>query len=325
MNTVNNYNELKKQLIKNGCFYNTNHYAFRFLLLTTVFIAGYVFLLFTPRWWLSMLTIFILGITCIQSCFLAHDAGDGSVTKNSLIKSFLSQFYMTFIAGFSFNYFIELHKFHHKTMTKGSAITSKPVNQYECKVIKKLVIFNPTLFLVITTILRGFTLQLEGLTYLYRKKKLRIDILFIMGHIALWLVIPAILNDIKLAIINYFLVSLVGGTYAGLSLIVNHVSMITSDDFAEKPFMERVGLSTTNLGNNWFSNFIWGGLNNHIEHHLYPSIPVSKLGEARAIVRTYYRNNSLPYHENNLFNSLKGARKYFMSITPEARLMEPLN
>lgn len=232
---------------------------------------------------------------------------------------------MTFMTGLSFSYFIELHKFHHKTMTKGSVIKSKPINEYEFKGIKKLVMFNPTLFMITTTALRGFTLKFEGLTYLHHNKKHRIDILFLIGHIVLWLVIPALFTDIQVALINYALLNLFGGTYVGIVLIVNHLTMITSDTFAEKPFMERIGLGTRNLGTSWFSNFIWGGINNHIEHHLYPSIPVSKLGTARKIVRSYYKNHNFPYQESTFFSAMKEARKYFMRITPEARLMEPLN
>ena len=53
-------------------------------------------------------------------------------------------------------------------MTKGSVINARPVNEYEFKTIKKLVAFNPTLFMIATIFLRGFTLKIEGIKYLQK-------------------------------------------------------------------------------------------------------------------------------------------------------------
>ncbi|MCK5855819.1 MAG: fatty acid desaturase [Sulfurovaceae bacterium] len=325
MNTLNHYNELKKQLEENGCFENQSNYVYRFFLLTVVFIASYMFLLFISSLWVSIFAVFILGLTIVQAGFLAHDAGDGSVTKKTMMKYLLPQIYMTCIGGLSFSYFIELHKFHHKTMIKGTVIKANPENEYEFKAIKKLVAFNPILFMIVTIVLRGFTLKIEGLKYLYHNRQHQTDIIFLMGHAGLWLLIPALVVGIELAIINYVLITLVAGTYAGIVLVVNHSGMVTSNDFSKRPFMERVGLTTRNLGETWFSDFIWGGINNHIEHHLYPTIPTSKLGFARKIVREYYKKHHLPYNESNFFKAMNDAKKYFMNITLEARVMEPLN
>ena len=325
MNTLNHYNELKKQLEEHGCFESQSNYIYRFFLLTLVFVISYTFLLFATSLWISVSAVFILGLTIVQAGFLAHDAGDGSVTKNPIMKYLLPHIYMTFIGGLSFSYFIELHKFHHKTMVKGTIIKAKPENEYEFKVIKKLVAFNPILFMIVTIVLRGVTLKVEGLKYLYRNRKYQTDIIFLIGHAGLWLLIPALVVGIELAVINYILVTLVAGTYAGIVLIVNHVGMVTSNDFARRPFMERIGLTTRNLGKTWFSNFIWGGVNNHIEHHLYPTIPTSKLGMARKIVRVYFKKHHLPYNEGSFLKAMNDAKKYFINITPEARVMEPLN
>ncbi|WP_419536973.1 fatty acid desaturase family protein [Endozoicomonas sp.] len=130
---------------------------------------------------------------------------------------------------------------------------------------------------------------------------------------------------LETAVLNYLLVTLLAGIYVGIILIVNHAGMATSIDYANLPLMERVGCTTRNLGEGWFSDFIWGGINNHVEHHLYPSLPASKLGKARKIVKKYYQTHGLPYHESNFFTALNEALNYFKEISPLDRVMEPLN
>ena len=88
---------------------------------------------------------------------------------------------------------------------------------------------------------------------------------------------------------------------------------------------KRIGSKTRNLSSNWMSDIIWGGINNHIEHHLYPTIPSSNLAKARVIVRKYFLENNLPYNESSFFSAIKDARNYFISISAEDRVLEPLN
>ena len=325
MSSVNHYEDLKYLLEKNGCFEQSSNYLFRFTLVSFIFFFGYTVLLIANSVWMYVLALSALGLITVQSGFLAHDAGDGAVTNNNFLKTLLPQLFMTLIGGLSFGYFMELHNIHHKTMSKGSTTTSKPVNEYEFKGLKKLVSFNPSLFMVTTIIMRGFTLKLEGIKYLFKNYNKLTDILFLLGHFFLWIVIPSLIIGLETAVLNYLLVTLLAGIYVGIILIVNHAGMATSIDYANLPLMERVGCTTRNLGEGWFSDFIWGGINNHVEHHLYPSLPASKLGKARKIVKKYYQTHGLPYHESNFFTALNEALNYFKEISPLDRVMEPLN
>ena len=325
MNASEHYRTLKKNLENSNCFEKRSSYIFKFLLVTSVYLISYILLLSESVIWIHFVAVFTLGFVTVQAGFLAHDAGDGAVTRNRIMTFLLPHLYMTFLSGLSFNYFIELHKLHHRTMTKGSVINAKPVNVYEFKAVKKLVAFNPTLFMIATIFLRGFTLKIEGIKYLQKNGIKHIDIIFLLGHLIFWIVIPSFIVSFSSALINYLLVTLLSGIYTGIVLIVNHAGMASSIDSKSLPFIERVGSKTRNLSSNWISDIIWGGINNHIEHHLYPTIPSSNLAKARVIVKNYFLRNNLPYNESTFFAAIKDARNYFISISVEDRISEPLN
>src|SRR2546430_15445606 len=60
--------------------------------------------------------------------------------------------------------------------------------------------------------------------------------------------------------------------------------------------MHEIGV-TRNLGASRLHDFLFGGLNNHIEHHLFPSMPTARLRGARRITREVFRRHGIAYSE----------------------------
>jgi fatty acid desaturase len=57
----------------------------------------------------------------------------------------------------------------------------------------------------------------------------------------------------------------------------------------------------------WLLDFMLGGLNYQIEHHLFPSMPRPSLRHARPIVRAHCLQHDLPYVETSVFDSYRQA------------------
>ena len=62
-------------------------------------------------------------------------------------------------------------------------------------------------------------------------------------------------------------------------------------------FLERQLLSSRNLAPNPIWDFVFGGLNYQIEHHLFPTLPRNHLRKARALVRPFCAAHGLAYAE----------------------------
>lgn len=105
-----------------------------------------------------------------------------------------------------------------------------------------------------------------------------IAVLFVVVHLALW------------------------GVYMGCSFAPNHKGMPTMT--GESPdFLRKQVLTSRNVRGGWFTDFLLGGLNYQIEHHLFPSMPTPHLRLARPIVRRYCAEIGVPYSETGLVDS----------------------
>jgi fatty acid desaturase len=51
------------------------------------------------------------------------------------------------------------------------------------------------------------------------------------------------------------------------------------------------------------TDYVYGGLNYQIEHHLFPTMPRNRLGEARQVVKQFCAERGVPYHETSVVQS----------------------
>ena len=144
-------------------------------------------------------------------------------------------------------------------------------------------------------------------------------------HFVLWLVIPISFVGFAGAVLNYFAIILFGGLYIGTVLVLNHEGMSKVDTIANLPLLQRTLASTRDLGQSWLTSIVLGGVNNHVEHHLFPTIPVVRLVKARRITEAFLLQNDLQHVSTSCASALRSAFGYFRSITPESRITQALS
>ncbi|TMH63877.1 MAG: hypothetical protein E6H57_16515 [Betaproteobacteria bacterium] len=62
-------------------------------------------------------------------------------------------------------------------------------------------------------------------------------------------------------------------------------------------------------------DFLFGGLNNHIEHHLFPSMPTARLRSARRITREFCRRHGIAYSEMSWFAAAREVARHFNAMS----------
>ena len=86
------------------------------------------------------------------------------------------------------------------------------------------------------------------------------------------------------------------GVYLGLVFAPNHIGMPVRE--TEPPSYLRGQLEASrNVRPGPFVDFVFGGLNYQIEHHLFPGMPRVHLARARPIVQRFCEEHALPYRE----------------------------
>ena len=78
-------------------------------------------------------------------------------------------------------------------------------------------------------------------------------------------------------------------------------------------------LTSRNIRGGWFADYILGGLNYQIEHHLFPSMPRPGLRNAQPLVRAHCRLHDLSYLESSLLGSYTQVLRHLHTVAAPLR------
>jgi len=117
------------------------------------------------------------------------------------------------------------------------------------------------------------------------------------------------------ALLNYTLTTLLIGPYLGMIFLVNHIGTRVIEPDERLPHFEHEIAVTRNLGGTRLHDFLFGGLNNHIEHHLFPSMATSRLRAARRITREFCRRHGVAYRETSWFAAAREVASHFKAMS----------
>jgi fatty acid desaturase len=82
-------------------------------------------------------------------------------------------------------------------------------------------------------------------------------------------------------------------------------------------FLRRQVLTSRNVQGGRFTDFVLGGLNYQIEHHLFPSMPRPNLRRAQALIRGYCHSHDVSYREDSLLAFYAQTLRYLGKVASE--------
>ena len=86
----------------------------------------------------------------------------------------------------------------------------------------------------------------------------------------------------------------------------NHKGMPVLEKDSRNGFMRDQATTSRNVFPHPLTDFIYGGLNYQIEHHLFPNMPRKNFNKARQVVKEFCLARSIPYHETSVLGSPTG-------------------
>lgn len=303
------YRALKVELEQAGCFRPTPWRTSAYLLLVLItYLTCFAVLLLDPGVAPRISALAALAFTSVHAGFIAHEASHGAIARNRRLAEAIGHVFDTFLIGLCYSYHRHNHRLHHWHCNEEEAdpdIQSDLVSLYEGAARRtrgsgRVVGRRQAWLIWILVWLQGFKIKFDALDLLRRDPcATRADQAILVLHVALWFGPPVVLLGFGDALLNYLLVTLLAGPYLGIVLLVNHIGTPTVRPDCDVPFLERQLGGTRNLGASRLDDFVFGGLNNHIEHHLFPSMPTARLRAARPITRAFCRRHGLPYRETS--------------------------
>jgi len=251
----------------------------------------------------------------VQVALVGHDAGHLAIFRTMRANWLLGWVCWSLVLGIGFWYWYDRHNRHHANTND---LASDPDLQWAGLVAytddalhtrprrMRWLIRHQALLGPIYTLGLAFAFRAESWVFAIRQlqgRRQKIELALVASSLIVWIA-PAVW--LGWAWVATFLVGQVlAGLYLALAIAPNHKGMPTWP--AEEPlsFLGRQVLSSRNILPHPITDFVFGGLNYQIEHHLFPNMPRVHFGQARAIVQPFCRERGLPYHEMSVIASYR--------------------
>lgn len=292
---------------------------------------GYYALLTGPDLIGRVLASLLIAFSMVQAGFVAHDVGHGAVVDSRGFRGILGRLFLSLFTGLSYAHFQSIHRKHHpwcNSPDKDPDMQTTVFRLFPGDDNGKSSLFSWVaprqhwLFWPLVS-LQGFTLKIDSFNTLRKGHPDKvIEYVMLVLHLALWIAIPAMYLGIIVAVINYLLITWFIGPYLNSVFVVNHMGMPINDSSSKVNHFKRQLLSTRNLEKGLIADYYFGGLNNHIEHHIFPKIPMRRLKAVRKVTSQFCEEKGLPYQETTFFKAIGGVRDYLKSLAKNENVFQ---
>jgi fatty acid desaturase len=271
------------------------------------------FVIIGNSWWQLVVAV-LLAFCYTQTGFIGHDIGHRQIAHNKRWAEILGFFHGNLLLGFSYSWWVSHHNKHHgypNHLERDSDITRRRVifipeqghlrqgRPKQFIVRHQHVVFFPLL------LTEGIGLRVASFKAIRDRqvRRPRIEGALILAHMVVYLgALFAVLSPAK-AIVFLLIQQLLFGLYIGSVFAPNHKGMPIQRPDEEWDWLTRQVVTSRNIRSSYLIDFLYGGLNYQIEHHLFPGMPRKNLRHARPIAKQYCEAVGLPYHEVSVVQS----------------------
>jgi fatty acid desaturase len=263
-------------------------------------------------WWVLALAL-PAAVLSARCGFVGHDAGHQQIAATRRSNRALALFHGNLLLGMGASWWSDKHNRHHANpnhvgkdpdVEVGALVWTRAQAVERQGFARFLTRYQAWLFFPML-LLEGLALKvasLRDLRRLDRRDRLVEGALLAAhtaGYAALLLAVLPLPQAVAFAALHHALF----GLHLGCAFAPNHKGMEMPEEGARWGHLRRQVLTSRNVRGNPVVDFLLGGLNYQIEHHLFPSMPRPHLRLARPLVRAHCASVGVPYTETGLLDS----------------------
>ncbi|MBA8823508.1 fatty acid desaturase [Saccharopolyspora lacisalsi] len=298
-------------------------YAVRITVNVLLLAAGSVaFVLLGDSWWQLLTAVFFAGMFT-QFAFVGHDAGHNQILRTRRGNNIIGYAHSA-VAGISYGWWVGKHNQHHANPNHEdedpdieiAALAFSDEQSHTKRGLFRWVAKYQAFLFFPMLLLEAMMLHVRSIQAVLRREiesaKLEGGLLavHVVGYLAaVLLVLPPGKAALFIAVHQGLM-----GVYLGMSFAPNHKGMpITAKD--EKPdFLRKQVLTARNIIGGPGVDFLLGGLNYQIEHHLFPSMPRPNLRRAQPLVREFCERRGISYSQCGLLHSYAEVLRHLHAV-----------
>jgi fatty acid desaturase len=308
----NAYADLRRTVIRQGLLDRTyGYYLWRSLQCFALF-GGAILL---PRWlpgglgWTALASL-LVGFASIQVALIGHDAGHLEVFRRTRTNWALGLLCWSLCTGIGFWYWYHRHNAHHGHTNdaiadpelQGSGLVAFTVEDAAARhgwrrtIARYQAILSPFIVVFLLVIVLAF--RIESWVFAVRRLhggRRTLELSLLALNVVLWCVAIATLGRRYAEV--FLGAQFVAGFYLALIVAPNHKGMPVWASGAPLSFLQRQVLSSRNVTAHPLWDYLFGGLNYQIEHHLFPTMPRLRFREAQTMVKPFCAAQGLEYEE----------------------------
>ncbi|CCH28613.1 Fatty acid desaturase [Saccharothrix espanaensis DSM 44229] len=263
-------------------------------------------------WWQLALAA-LLAVVFTQLAFLGHDAGHRQMFATNKVNGAIGLVLGNLLVGVGFGWWMGKHNRHHANPNHEDedpdvdiAVLAFSAEQAQRKrgFFRWVVKHQAWLFFPLL-LLEGFSLHAISIGAAVRRevRGWQVELVLFAVHVVAYFGLVFTIMSPGKAIAFIALHQGLFGVYMGCSFAPNHKGMPVLTAGHQLDFLRKQVLTSRNVTGGWFTDFLLGGLNYQIEHHLFPNMPRPHLRHAQKLVRDFCHEKSISYAECGLFRS----------------------
>ena len=283
----------------------------------TLFKLVILFVLFAAALWLAWnadswleqaVACAALALLLAQFAFIGHDAGHGSIVRSPTVNHAFGQVAMTLVTGLAFDEWIARHRAHHQFCqdetrdpdmadTVVASLTTESSRRKGA--LGRFMTRHQATHIWLFSLLFGHSQRhFSQATVFGDPRRYRLDAAMLVLHFALWFGVPCGLLDVPLlaVLLAYVIPATLLGPYLAAIFWVNHVGMPLVRKVESFSFFEHQVVTSRTIINPPAWDWLFGGLNFQIEHHLFPQVPSCRLLALQAIVCEHFARQHIAYN-----------------------------
>jgi fatty acid desaturase len=289
-----------------------------------LYAAGWtVFALVGASWWQLAVAV-VIAFATTQVAFLGHDFGHRQVFRKRGPSEFAGLLVGNLGVGMSLGWWLSKHNRHHANPNHedddpdvaAGALVWTPEQAAATRGAKRwLARWQAYLFFPLL-LLEGLSLHVDGvkavLTTSMRHRKW--EAVLITVHIVAYLTAVFATLPVGMAFAFIGVHQALFGFYMGMSFAPNHkgMPMLTAEDNLD--FLRKQVLTARNVKGGPFVDFMLGGLNYQIEHHLFPSVARANLRKVQPIVVSFCAERGVDYVQVGAVESYRQGLSYLNEV-----------
>jgi fatty acid desaturase len=275
-------------------------------------------------WWQLAVAAY-LAVVVTQLAFVGHDAGHRQLFRSRRANDLVGLVHANLLVGISFGWWVPKHNAHHSNpnhedLDPDISITALAFTADQASAKRGLVrlvarhqgwLFFPLL------LLEAAHLHLASVKAVLRGGHGRantVEGLLLVAHLAGYLTALVLVLSPAQALVFVAVQQGLFGLYLGCAFAPNHKGMATLTQADELDFLRRQVLTSRNVAGSRLVDWLLGGLNYQIEHHLFPSMPRPNLRRAQPLIRRFCQDHDLPYTEASLVGSYAQALRHLHTV-----------